>query len=78
MFLAEFSQSVELDEIAHGAGSRLFPHSLEEPHLNPSGRLVVLDPQMGADLAQTHRVRAEAGMFLAVEEVVKALRVIAE
>ena len=78
MLLAEFPESFELDEVAHGASPRFFPNSLEEAHLDPSGRLIVLDPQMGANLAQAHRVRAETSMFLAVEEVVKALRVIAE
>src|SRR6185437_10742076 len=78
MLLAEFPQGFELDEVAHGAGPRFFPNSLEEAHLDPSGRLIVFDPQMGANFAQAHRVRAEASMFLAVEKVVKALRIIAE
>ncbi|MFP5226683.1 MAG: hypothetical protein ACLGXA_03580, partial [Acidobacteriota bacterium] len=59
MFLAEFPQSIELDEIAHDTRSRFSSHRFEQAHFDPPGRLAASDAQVLADLAQAQRICAE-------------------
>lgn len=78
MFLAEFPQGIELDEVAHGTRSRFPPYRFEQPHFDPPGRLAASDAQVLADLAQAQRICAEVRVFLAIKPVVETLRVATE
>src|SRR6201998_1655594 len=78
MFLAEFLEGIELDEIAHGASSRFSWHRLQQAQFDTLGRLAVPDAQGHANLASAPGIRAEASVFLTVEKVVKTFHVIAE
>src|SRR5579872_4879005 len=78
MLFAEFPESIELDEIADGAGPRFAPHCLEQTQFDPAGRLAVFDAQVRADLTQAHRIPAQIRVLLPVEKVIQALRLIAE
>src|SRR5579863_10080481 len=75
MFLAEFLQGVELDEIAHDTGPRFPSYRFEKAQFDPPGRLAAPDAQMRTNFSQTQCVRAEMRVLLAVEPVVETLRV---
>ena len=78
MFLAEFLQGVELDEITHDTSSRFPSYRFEQAQFDPPGRLAASDAQVRTNFAQAQRVCAEVRVFLAVKPVVEALRVATE
>ena len=78
MLLAESPQLFEFNEVAHRARLEFVSLRPEQSVLNPAADLTEPHSQIHSELAEGHRVSAHLRALLPVQEVIQALRVVAE
>lgn len=78
MLLRESQQLFEFDEVGCCARPEFVSLRPEQSPLDPAADLAEPHSQMHRELAEGHRVPAHLGVLLPVQEVVEALRLVAE